>query len=151
MKIYPSDIDTVVERYKAATDVCAFALDDAIYGQSVGMAVVLNDTQDETIQGLHAWMKTQLADHKMPSRWWAIDAIPRTSRGKINREAVKNACEKQSAARPALHPRQETRRMNETREQHRQALLQFLRSVQKAGMPVETSERHRPPRGVGVD
>ena len=28
--------------------------------------------------------------------------------------------------------------MNETREQHRQALLQFLRSVQKAGMPVET-------------
>jgi len=28
--------------------------------------------------------------------------------------------------------------MNEPREQHRQALLQFLRSVQKAGMPVET-------------
>ncbi len=28
--------------------------------------------------------------------------------------------------------------MNQTREQHRQALLQFLRSVQKAGMPVET-------------
>jgi acyl-CoA synthetase (AMP-forming)/AMP-acid ligase II len=92
MKIYPSDIDAVVERYKAATDVCAFALDDAIYGQSVGMAVVLNDTKDETIQGLHAWMKVQLAEHKMPSRWWAIDAIPRTSRGKINRDAVKAAC-----------------------------------------------------------
>ena len=28
--------------------------------------------------------------------------------------------------------------MNQTREQHRQALLQFLRSVQKAGLPVET-------------
>ena len=28
--------------------------------------------------------------------------------------------------------------MNQAREQHRQALLQFLRSVQKAGMPVET-------------
>ncbi len=97
MKIYPSDIDTVVERFKAATDVCAFALDDPIYGQSVGMAVVLNDTKDETIQGLHAWMKTQLAEHKMPSKWWAIDAIPRTSRGKINREAVKNACDKQPA------------------------------------------------------
>ncbi len=97
MKIYPSDIDTVVERFKAATDVCAFALDDPIYGQSVGMAVVLNDTKDETIQGLHAWMKTQLAEHKMPSRWWAIDAIPRTSRGKINREAVKGACEKLTA------------------------------------------------------
>lgn len=28
--------------------------------------------------------------------------------------------------------------MNETREQRRQKLLQFLRSIQKAGLPVET-------------
>jgi len=28
--------------------------------------------------------------------------------------------------------------MNETREERRQALLQFLRSIQKAGMPVES-------------
>ncbi len=62
------------------------------------MAVVLNNTRDETIRGLYAWMKTQLAEHKLPSRWWAIDAIPRTSRGKINREAVKSACD----ALPAL-------------------------------------------------
>lgn len=95
MKIYPSDIDAVVERYPAASDVCAFALDDAIYGQAVGMAVVLNDKSDDAIRGLHGWMKTHLAEHKMPSRWWVIDAIPRTSRGKINRDAVKAACEKQ--------------------------------------------------------
>ena len=94
MKIYPSDIDAVVERYPAASDVCAFALDDPIYGQAVGMAVVLNDTKDDAIRGLHAWMKTHLAEHKLPSRWWVIDAIPRTSRGKINRDAVKAACKK---------------------------------------------------------
>jgi len=66
MKIYPSDIDAVVERYPAASDVCAFALDDPIYGQAVGMAVVLNDTQDDAIRGLHAWMKAHLAEHKLP-------------------------------------------------------------------------------------
>ncbi len=93
MKIYPSDIDAVVERFDRARDVCAFALDDAIYGQSVGMAVVLADKQDETIQALHAQMSRQLAEHKMPSRWWALDDIPRTSRGKLNRDAVKAACE----------------------------------------------------------
>jgi acyl-CoA synthetase (AMP-forming)/AMP-acid ligase II len=97
MKIYPSDIDAVVERFAAATDVCAFALDDPIYGQAVGMAVVLNDTNDETIRGLFDWMKSRLAEHKMPSRWWTMEAIPRTSRGKINRDAVKAACEKQAA------------------------------------------------------
>ena len=93
MKIYPSDIDAVVERYAAASDVCAFALDDPIYGQAVGMAVVLSDASEETIRGLYEWMKSHLAEHKMPSRWWVIDAIPRTSRGKINRDAVKAACE----------------------------------------------------------
>ncbi len=53
MKIYPSDIEVVVEHYAAASDVCAFALDDPIYGQAVGMAVVLNDAADETIRRLY--------------------------------------------------------------------------------------------------
>jgi acyl-CoA synthetase (AMP-forming)/AMP-acid ligase II len=97
MKIYPSDIDAVVERFAHATDVCAFPIDDAIYGQSVGMAVVLQDRQEQTIRELHDWMKSHLADHKLPSRWWVMETIPRTSRGKVNRDAVKAACEQQSA------------------------------------------------------
>ena len=97
MKIYPSDIDAVVERFERAKDVCTFALDDPIYGQAVGMAIVLADKQDETIRALHAQMRLQLAEHKMPSRWWLLDDIPRTSRGKLNRDAVKAACQKQPA------------------------------------------------------
>ena len=97
MKIYPSDIDAVVERFERAKDVCAFALDDPIYGQSVGMAVVLADRGEETIRALHAQMSKQLAEQKMPSRWWVLEDIPRTSRGKLNRDAVKAACEQQPA------------------------------------------------------
>ena len=97
MKIYPSDIDAVVERFERAKDVCTFALDDPIYGQAVGMAVVLTDKQEETIRALHAQMRPQLAEHKMPSRWWLLDDIPRTSRGKLNRDAVKASCQKQPA------------------------------------------------------
>lgn len=93
-KIYPSDIDAVVERFGRASDACAFALDDAVYGQTVGMALVLVDDGEDTIRGLHAWLKSHLAEHKLPSRWWVVDAIPRTSRGKVNRDAVKAACEK---------------------------------------------------------
>jgi acyl-coenzyme A synthetase/AMP-(fatty) acid ligase len=87
----------VVERFARATDVCAFPIDDAIYGQSVGMAVVLQDRQEHTIRQLHDWMKSHLADHKLPSRWWVMETIPRTSRGKVNRDAVKASCEQQSA------------------------------------------------------
>ncbi|WP_222102258.1 hypothetical protein, partial [Candidatus Propionivibrio aalborgensis] len=55
-------------------------------------AVVLGNSEDATIRALYEWMKSQLAEHKMPVRWWVIDEIPRTSRGKINRDAVKAFC-----------------------------------------------------------
>ncbi len=92
MKIFPSDIDTVVERFERAADVCTFALDDPVYGQNVGMAVVLGEPGDEVICALHDWMRAHLAEAKMPVRWWVIEEIPRTSRGKVNRDAVKASC-----------------------------------------------------------
>jgi acyl-CoA synthetase (AMP-forming)/AMP-acid ligase II len=92
MKIYPADVDAVVERFPAASDVCTFALDDPIYGQTVGIAVVLDETDGGTVRALHAHMIERLAEPKMPSRWWLVTEIPRTSRGKINRDAVKRSC-----------------------------------------------------------
>ena len=91
-KIYPGDVDAVVERFPHTTDVCTFALDDPAYGQNVGMAVVLDDASPATLRALHGWMKDHLAEPKMPVRWYLIDAIPRTSRGKINRDHVKERC-----------------------------------------------------------
>lgn len=93
MKIYPSDIDAVVERFDRAADSCAFALDDPVYGQAVGLAVVLSEPGNDAVRALHAWLRAHLAEHKLPVKWWSIDAIPRTSRGKINRDAVRAACE----------------------------------------------------------
>ncbi len=98
MKIYPADIDAVVERFEHTTDVCAFAVEDAVYGQAAGMAVVLDDPGDEAVRLLYRWMRAHLAETKMPGHWWIVDVIPRTSRGKVNREAVRAAC----ANRPPL-------------------------------------------------
>jgi acyl-CoA synthetase (AMP-forming)/AMP-acid ligase II len=98
MKIYPADVDAVVERFERTSDVCTFAVDDPIYGQAVGMAVVLDESNDEAIRGLYGWMQAHLSETKIPGQWWVLDAIPRTSRGKVNRDAVRNAC----MERPAL-------------------------------------------------
>lgn len=91
-KIYPSDIDAVVERFPATRDVCTFALEDRLYGQNVGLAVVLGEDDEETLRALHAWLGRHLAEHQMPVRWYVLDEIPRTSRGKINRDTVATAC-----------------------------------------------------------
>jgi acyl-coenzyme A synthetase/AMP-(fatty) acid ligase len=56
------------------------------------MAVVLSDASDAAIRALYRWMRRHLAEAKMPARWYLVDAIPHTSRGKINRDRVKETC-----------------------------------------------------------
>jgi len=91
-KVYPTDIEAVVERFAGATDVCCFAFEDDLYGQGVGMAVVLAPRDDDNLRALHAWMKQHLAAFQLPSRWYLLEAIPRTPRGKVNRSTVAAAC-----------------------------------------------------------
>jgi acyl-CoA synthetase (AMP-forming)/AMP-acid ligase II len=96
MKIFPADIDEIVEQFAAVSDVCSFGFDDEFYGENVGLAVVMNDSGQATLLGLYDWIKKHLAEHKHPARWYLLDEIPRTSRGKINRDSVRAACERLS-------------------------------------------------------
>jgi acyl-CoA synthetase (AMP-forming)/AMP-acid ligase II len=91
-KIYPQDIDIVVERFERTREVCAFSVADPSYGQNVAMAVVLSDQEAPTIQALHGWMKRHLAEYKMPVRWYLLDSLPYNARGKINRSRVQECC-----------------------------------------------------------
>lgn len=93
MKIFPADIDEVVEQFPLVTDVCSFAFEDDFYGENVGLAVVLENRDEQSAFGLYQWLEQHLAEHKHPARWYLLDEIPRTSRGKINRDSVRLACE----------------------------------------------------------
>jgi len=92
VKVYPSDIDAVIERFTATTDVCAFAVEDELLGEDVGVAVVLGNVEDESLRDLYRWTSQHLAQHQMPKRWYIVDEIPRTSRGKVNRAGVAARC-----------------------------------------------------------
>jgi acyl-CoA synthetase (AMP-forming)/AMP-acid ligase II len=92
MKVYPGDIDAVVERFGDTVDVCTFAVEDALLGEDIGVAVVLGRKDDDTLRSLYQWSAQHLAQHQMPKRWYLVDEIPRTSRGKINRAAVGASC-----------------------------------------------------------
>jgi acyl-CoA synthetase (AMP-forming)/AMP-acid ligase II len=92
MKVYPGDIDAVVERFEQTVDVCAFAIEDPLYGEDVGVAVVLRARDGAALGGLLDWTRRHLAKHQMPRRWYLLEEIPRTSRGKVNRSAVARHC-----------------------------------------------------------
>ena len=93
MKIYPGDIDGVIERFTATLDVCSFAYADPLLGEDVGVAVALKQNDDATLRELHRWARAHLAAHQLPQRWYILDEIPRTSRGKVNRSQIAGHCE----------------------------------------------------------
>ena len=92
MKVYPADVDSVIERYENTMDVCTFAYADSLLGEDVGVAVVLNDSSDASLQGLFQWAVRHLASHQLPQRWYVLTEISRTSRGKVNRSSVAEIC-----------------------------------------------------------
>ncbi|MGV3524995.1 MAG: class I adenylate-forming enzyme family protein [Candidatus Sericytochromatia bacterium] len=87
LKIYPEDIDLALERHPDVAEACAFALEDALAGQNVGVAVVPRSAAFD-LEAVRTWLGSQLSPQKHPVRWFVVDSIPRTSRGKINRERV---------------------------------------------------------------
>jgi acyl-CoA synthetase (AMP-forming)/AMP-acid ligase II len=92
MKIAPAEIDAAAEGCPSVAEVCAFAVDDPLYGQNVGLAVTVTREGDEAVGDLYRWMRERLAETKLPARWWRVDAMPRSDRGKVSREAVREAC-----------------------------------------------------------
>jgi oxalate---CoA ligase len=92
VKVYPGDIDAVIERFPATKDVCAFAFLEPLLGEDVGVAVVLDPSDPRTVLSLHEWTTTHLARHQVPQRWFVLSEIPRSSRGKVNRQSVAERC-----------------------------------------------------------
>lgn len=91
-KVYPADVEAVAERFQGVSDLCCFAVDDLAYGQNVALALVLTDPEPDRLRAFHALLRRCLADYQMPVRIYLVDALPRTSRGKINRDRVSEIC-----------------------------------------------------------
>ena len=102
IKVHPADVDSVVERFAGVRDVCTFAYEDALHGEDVGIAVVLEEASDRALLALQELCARYLAGYQLPQRWYVLAEIPRSSRGKVNREAVAKRCAESFQARPLL-------------------------------------------------
>ena len=91
-KVYPGDIDFLLEQHKQILDVCTFGYEDPLLGEDVGVAVVVKSASDGDFRELYGWLRKRLSKQQMPQRWYVLDRIPRSSRGKINRSMVAQVC-----------------------------------------------------------
>jgi acyl-CoA synthetase (AMP-forming)/AMP-acid ligase II len=92
-KISPREIDEVLLAHPAVAEAVGFGVPDRVYGEEVAAAVVLRDPATE--KELIAYCRSSLADFKCPKSIFIVEAIPRTSTGKIQRRVVAEKLKKQ--------------------------------------------------------
>jgi acyl-coenzyme A synthetase/AMP-(fatty) acid ligase len=86
MKIYPEDVESILMTNDLVLDICVFGWDDQIAGQTVGAAVVFKQNdRSRSLEQLEAWSREHISAFKVPTKWFVLKELPRTTRGKINR------------------------------------------------------------------
>lgn len=67
-KISPVELDNVVFQNPSVAEAVCFAIADEMYGQDIGLAVVLKDGEKTTAEDLRKWIAARLAKFKVPKQ-----------------------------------------------------------------------------------
>jgi acyl-CoA synthetase (AMP-forming)/AMP-acid ligase II len=92
IKIPAEEIDALLERHPGIAEACAFPLPDPLSGEMVAAAIVAHDGASLDAAEVKAWCETRIRREAVPSRLFILAALPRTDRGKLNRDQVRDAC-----------------------------------------------------------
>ena len=93
IKISPEEVDLLLERHPDIEEVCTFGVADAISGELVAAAVRVASHVDEISPAeLRTWCAQRIKRECIPERWYFVSEIPRTDRGKVNRDVVRQSC-----------------------------------------------------------
>ena len=84
-KIAPREVDEAFLGHPAVADAAVFAVTDERLGEDIVAAVVLRKDMTVSPRGLRTWLRTRLAQFKVPRRIWLVDELPRTPTGKVQR------------------------------------------------------------------
>jgi acyl-CoA synthetase (AMP-forming)/AMP-acid ligase II len=76
-KISPVEIDNVVAQNPSVGEAVSFAIDDEMYGQDIGLAVVLKDGKRTTPDDLRKWITTKVAKFKVPKQVRDVEVLLR--------------------------------------------------------------------------
>ncbi len=91
-KVWPEEVEPVLARHPKVAEVAVGGRLDPLWGQRVVAWVVPRDPTDPpTLRELRDAVAARLPRHKAPRQLVVVDALPRTSAGKVRRSALPDA------------------------------------------------------------
>lgn len=67
-KISPVELDNMLVQHPSVIEAVSFAIPDEMYGQDIGVAIVLLPGQDLSEKELRTWIASKVATFKMPKK-----------------------------------------------------------------------------------
>jgi acyl-CoA synthetase (AMP-forming)/AMP-acid ligase II len=87
LNVYPAEVENLIYTYPGVQETIVFAIPDPKRGHIIGAAVVPRPAANIVERELVSFLRGNLANFKVPQKIVIRESLPRTSSGKLIREA----------------------------------------------------------------
>jgi malonyl-CoA/methylmalonyl-CoA synthetase len=88
-KISALEVESVLMGHNSIEEVAVVGVEDPVWGERVGAAIVEADNADITPGWLKGWAGEFLAPYKLPTVLVKLNSLPRNAMGKVNKTEIK--------------------------------------------------------------
>ena len=87
--LFPAEVEDLLAKHDGVVEAAAIGVEDEKFGQRLRAFVVAKDRKSPSEEELKAYVKSNLADFKVPREIWFLDELPRNSTGKVLKRELK--------------------------------------------------------------
>lgn len=88
-KVFPSQVEAVIEDHPAVKEVLVIGVPDAYLGEVPRAFVTLNEGHHESGEILRDWLNTRIGKHERVDQVVVRESLPKTMIGKLDRKALR--------------------------------------------------------------
>ncbi len=81
--VFPREVEDLISDHDAVAEVAIIGVDDEEFGQRLKAFVVTREGSDLDADELRSYVKSNLANYKVPREVEFLDSLPRNSTGKV--------------------------------------------------------------------
>lgn len=87
-RVEPAEIESVVDEHSAVAHCSVFLNEESPSRKSIGVALVLRDSDRTVLEELKQSVRRQLPGHLVPGIWLPLESLPLTANGKVDRREL---------------------------------------------------------------
>ncbi len=87
-KIFPADVDAVLQSNPKVQDAMSFGVPDPVYGEEINAAVILRAGKTAAEEELKEYCLARLGAFEVPKRFFFLTSVPRTAKGAGDRHQL---------------------------------------------------------------